>query len=111
MSLDKAIQHGKEHRKPYRGAKAIDPWCRNHGGDDWSKSDYTIQGQRAEQAAKAKLEEDNTYGCDKCGRRFDWEREIIWITSSYGVCKECYDKMTSDEKNAIRLANGDEPYY
>lgn len=32
MSLDKSIQHGKERRKPYRGAKAIDPTCRNHGG-------------------------------------------------------------------------------
>ena len=32
MSLDKAIAHGKEKRKPYRGAKAIDIHCRNHGG-------------------------------------------------------------------------------
>lgn len=31
MSLDKAIEHGKERRNPYRGAKAIDPTCRNHG--------------------------------------------------------------------------------
>lgn len=35
MSLDKAIEHGKEHRKPYRGTKAIDPSCRNHGGCPW----------------------------------------------------------------------------
>lgn len=60
MSLDKAIQHGKEHRKPYRGAKAVDPYCRNHGGDDWSESDRTIQRQRAEQSAAAKLQENNT---------------------------------------------------
>ena len=32
MSLDKAIQHGKERREPYRGGKAIDVSCRNHGG-------------------------------------------------------------------------------
>ena len=32
MSLDKAIEHGKEHREPYRGEKAIDATCRNHGG-------------------------------------------------------------------------------
>lgn len=32
MSLDKAIEHGKEHRKEYRGSKAIDKTCRNHGG-------------------------------------------------------------------------------
>lgn len=31
MSNDKAIKSGKEHRKPYRGAKAADAWCRNHG--------------------------------------------------------------------------------
>ena len=31
MSMDKAIKSGKEHRKPYRGAKAVDKYCRNHG--------------------------------------------------------------------------------
>ena len=35
MSLDKAIEHGNERRKPYRGSKAIDPSCRNHGGCPW----------------------------------------------------------------------------
>ena len=35
MSLDKAIEHGKEHRKEYRGGKAIDYTCRNHGGCLW----------------------------------------------------------------------------
>ena len=33
--MNKAIEHGKEHRKPYRGAKAIDRACRNHGGCPW----------------------------------------------------------------------------
>jgi hypothetical protein len=32
MSLDKAIKHGKEKRKPYRRSKAFDASCRNHGG-------------------------------------------------------------------------------
>ena len=35
MSLDKAIQYGKEKRKPYRGSKAIDCTCRNHGSCQW----------------------------------------------------------------------------
>ena len=35
MSLDKAIEHGKEKRKPYRGNKAIDATCRNHGSCQW----------------------------------------------------------------------------
>lgn len=38
MSLDKAILHKKEKRKPYYGAKAIDPSCRNHGSDSWSET-------------------------------------------------------------------------
>ena len=37
MSLDKAIQHGKERRKPWRGSKNFDKTCRNHGGCDWCK--------------------------------------------------------------------------
>jgi len=37
MSLDKAIKHGKEKRKPYRGAKAVDKSCRNHGDCPWYK--------------------------------------------------------------------------
>jgi hypothetical protein len=32
MALLKSIQHGKEHRKMYRGGKAVSLDCRNHGG-------------------------------------------------------------------------------
>ena len=38
VSLDKAIATGKEHRKPYRGAKAVDHTCRNHGSCGWCES-------------------------------------------------------------------------
>ena len=38
MSLDKAIDHGKEKRKRYRGSKAVDTTCRNHGSCEWCKS-------------------------------------------------------------------------
>ncbi len=37
MSLDKAIAHGKEKRKPYCGSKAIDKTCRNHGSCPWCR--------------------------------------------------------------------------
>lgn len=37
MSLDKSIAHRKEHRKPYRGSKAIDYTCRNHGSCEWCR--------------------------------------------------------------------------
>lgn len=32
MPLDIAIEKGREHRRPYRGAKAVDRTCCNHGG-------------------------------------------------------------------------------
>lgn len=38
MSLDKAIDHHKEHRKQYRGAKAVDVTCRNHGPCPWCRA-------------------------------------------------------------------------
>lgn len=51
MSLDKAILHGKEHRKQYRGAKAVDKTCRNHGSDPWLK-------KQAEYKTKKRMKED-----------------------------------------------------
>jgi len=33
--MNKAIESGQEHRKPYRGGKAIAKSCRNHGGCPW----------------------------------------------------------------------------
>lgn len=35
--LDKAIYYGKEHRKSYHGAKAIDCTCRNHGSCEYCR--------------------------------------------------------------------------
>ena len=43
MSLDKAIKHGKEKRKPYTGAKSIDCTCRNHGSCPWCKKNRTFR--------------------------------------------------------------------
>jgi len=37
MSMDKSIGK-REKRKPYRGAKAIDGHCRNHGLCEWCVS-------------------------------------------------------------------------
>jgi hypothetical protein len=37
MALNKAIEHGKEKRKPYRGAKAFVCSCRNHGTCEWCR--------------------------------------------------------------------------
>lgn len=48
MSLDKAIKHGKEHRKQYRGAKAVDPTCRNHGTDPWEQGKVQYKKKKSD---------------------------------------------------------------
>jgi hypothetical protein len=37
MSLDKAIEHGKERRKRYYRAKAFDRTCRPNGSCPWCR--------------------------------------------------------------------------
>ena len=57
MSLDKAIEHGKEHRKPYYGSKNFDKSCRNHGGCPWCEENRKYKNLKREQEAMAQLEE------------------------------------------------------
>lgn len=52
MSLDKAIHHGKEHRKPYTGAKAVDKTCRNHGSCVYCRNNRLYRYKKAEQKLK-----------------------------------------------------------
>ena len=51
------------------------------------------------QILKKKFEDeyyDNTYGCDQCAKRKFWD-DIVWITSSYGLCPECHSKLSHEE--------------
>ena len=62
MGLEKAIQHKKEYRKEYRGAKSVDPTCRNHGSCPWCiknrKYKYVKDSQKVQQEMK-EYEQDN----------------------------------------------------
>jgi hypothetical protein len=57
MSLDKAIKHGKEHRKEYYGSKAIDKTCRNHGGCEWCEENRKHKYLVKEIAMKERMKE------------------------------------------------------
>lgn len=46
MSLDKAIKSGKEKRRPYRKAKAVDATCRNHGTCKWCQRNRLYQSRK-----------------------------------------------------------------
>lgn len=47
MSLEKAIKHGKERRKPYYGSKAVDPSCAR-GDCPWCESGARHKNKRRE---------------------------------------------------------------
>ena len=51
MGLEKAIKHGKEHRKSYYGAKAVDQTCRNHSSCPWCMGNRLYYRRKLEQAA------------------------------------------------------------
>lgn len=57
MSMDKAIAHGKEHRKPYYGSKAFDQSCRNHGSCDVCKGNRLYRFNKRAEAMRAREEE------------------------------------------------------
>lgn len=46
MSLDKAIQFGKEKRKQFRKSKRFDRTCRNHGKCPWCEGNRTYQARK-----------------------------------------------------------------
>lgn len=50
MSLNKAVLHGKEHRKPYIGEKAIDKTTRNHGSDPVSQQNRQFSTEKRKMA-------------------------------------------------------------
>ena len=55
MSFDKAIEHNKEHRKPYRGSKAIDKTCRCHGSCMYCLSNRMYRTNKDKLKLKLKL--------------------------------------------------------
>ena len=58
--LDKAIQHNKEKRKPYRGSKRFDHTCRNHGSCSYCEGNRTIFDKKARM--KVEGQEDEFFG-------------------------------------------------
>ncbi len=64
MSLNKAIEHEKEHRKAYYGSKSFDPSCRNHGGCPWCEENRKHRYIKAQKAADSRIKE---YLCN-CGK-------------------------------------------
>ncbi len=48
MSLDKSIEHGKEHRREYYGSQRIDYTCRNHGSCPYCRRNRMFKKKKHE---------------------------------------------------------------
>ena len=48
MGLEKAIEHKKEHRKPYYDSRRICASCRNHGGCPYCENNRTFAFKKDE---------------------------------------------------------------
>lgn len=101
MSLDKAISHGKEHRKPYRGAKACDKACRNHGSDDWAKNNRLNRTNRLIEKSNQELKEMKKVENKTCTITLDVEQAgslLSVIVTSKERHQELFDMVGLLEK-------------
>ena len=57
MSLDKSIEHGRDHRKQYHGARAVDRSCRPHGSCPWCRGNRLHNSKVKELDAKEQMNE------------------------------------------------------
>ncbi len=57
MSLDKAIEFGKEKRRQYRKSKAFDKTCRNHGSCSYCEGNRGYKNKIREMSADEELKE------------------------------------------------------
>ena len=57
MTLDKAINHKKEHRKQYHGSKAVDKSCRNHGGCPYCEENRRHKNDKRKEAQDDRVNE------------------------------------------------------
>lgn len=57
MSLDKAIEHKKEKRKPFRGSKRVDSTCRNHGSCPQCEGNRKFRDKKLKEAATTEIKE------------------------------------------------------
>lgn len=93
MGLEKAIEHGKEHRKPYRGSRRFDALCRNHGACVYCRWNRTHNLEKA-----TKFAEEDIKLAKKAN---DFEEGHGWCPD-YGsdvktnVSKEKYNEIMSE---------------
>ena len=82
MSLDKAIQHGKEHRKPYYRSGRFDRTCRPNGSCGYCRNNRAHKHKKKECACKAQV--DDVYLMDEVDKQI----QQFWENTEYGTQEE-----------------------
>lgn len=95
MGLDKSIQSGKEHRKPYRGVKAIDATCRNHGSCERCHGNRIYKNKKRKLASEQRLKDFSRKNCK-------WRDDFTWICFN-GDSEMCADVAYDDYCQERRL--------
>lgn len=57
MGLEKAIQHGKERRRPYLDSRSFDYSCRNHGDCPWCIGNRTVKDRKVRERLNQEMDE------------------------------------------------------
>ena len=58
MTLNKAIEHGKEKRKQYRDPQSYDPTSRCHGGDYWFEENRLHSTNKRKERLEDEMKDD-----------------------------------------------------
>lgn len=83
MSLDKAIEHHKEKRQMYRGTKAYDCTCRNHGSCEWCRQNRQHKFRDKHPIERGEIDIKDERDCSVCiwmgkdGECTQWECDYI----------------------------------
>ena len=86
MSLNKAIEHNKEHRKPYTGNKQWSYYCRNHGGCTFCGGNRQYSRIKRELSAEQRM---NEYEEELWDAEPDCDHEIVSASGGGIKCTKC----------------------
>jgi hypothetical protein len=105
MSLDKAILHKKEHRKPYHDCRAFDKSCRNHGSDPYDACSREYRVAKREPAYDPEDQCDIDYRIEN--QKFHFKTKVKYGQVKYSMSMEDYRKMIDHQKEFERRWNED----
>lgn len=96
MSLDKAVEHGKEHRAPYRRSRRFDRSCRHGGSCNYCRSNRTIGNQKLADKVQEGLADavdprgtEANWACPHCKQRPVRDLGHDGLGGSWMECPKC----------------------